>query len=355
MLNALPFGIAYVVPLVLAVALVFGGATSWATPAVVFVVIPVLDALFGLNTRNVEDEDAAKKHWLYQLWLVLFVPTQLAVIGATVWIAAFGSRPTWEVAGLVVSCGIVTGGLGITIAHELMHRRGRFERALAEVLMTSVTYSHFCVEHVLGHHKNVATPEDPATSRFGESVYRFLPRSLIGSLSSAWRLEGRRVKSQGVRGVADRRLRYPLILLCVYAGIGAWAGLVGVLAFAAQSVIAFSLLEIINYIEHYGLRRRQLANGRYERVQPHHSWNSSHRITGWYLFGLPRHADHHFLASRPYAILRHLPDGPQMPAGYATMFLLALVPPAWHAVMDPRVEALQGRARVDEDATPRAA
>jgi alkane 1-monooxygenase len=228
-----------------------------------------------------------------------------------------------------------------------MHRRARWARALAELLMTSVSYPHFCIEHVLGHHRHVATPRDPASARLGETVFAFYARCVVGSLCSAWSLERERLSRAGQRAgtLRDRRLRYGLLLAGAY-GLAGWsAGGLGLLVFAAQSVVGFSLLEVINYLEHYGLGRRELVPGHYERVRPEHSWNASQRLSNHYLFNLARHADHHANASRPYERLRHQDDAPQLPAGYATMLLLALVPPLWFRVMNPRVADWHARGR----------
>ena len=207
--------------------------------------------------------------------------------------------------------------------------------------MTSVTYPHFCVEHVEGHHRNVGTPADPATARLGESVYRFVPRSVLGGLASAWRIERRRAARLGLRRWSwrDRRVRMGLLTAALYAAVALAFGWAGVLFFAAQSAVAVGQLEVINYLEHYGLSRREVGPGRYERVGAEHSWESAHRLTAWYLFNLPRHADHHARASRPYWNLDHSEASPQLPWGYSTVFLMALVPPLWRRVMDPRVPA----------------
>lgn len=320
----------------------WGGWGTFFTLFFVFVLTPILDLALGQDTDNDVPEPTARD-LRYDLLLWAFVPLELALLGFGLAEVSSGRRGTIEFLGLAVSTGVVTGALGITIAHELMHRPGRLERALAELLMTASTYPHFCVEHVLGHHKHVATPEDPATARRGEAVYGFVWRSLVGGLRSAWRLEGDRVRRLGLRafGLSDRRLRHPLLVLLTYAFVYVAFGAVGLAFMALQSLVAVFLLESINYVEHYGLARRELEPGRYERVQPRHSWNSSHRMSSWYLFNLPRHADHHYLASRPYFSLRHLADSPQLPAGYGTMVLVAWAPPIWRRVMDPRVDALE--------------
>jgi alkane 1-monooxygenase len=356
LLRTLPFSIAFLVPaLALNVAVSPSWSTALALPILVFGVFPVLDLVLGRSTVLASVDEAAAtmaRDWRFDLWLWLWVPLQLvAIVGCVV---GFGggvvdaaSEGVAMGPGLfftgALACGLASG-VGINVAHELMHRRGRFERALAEILMTSTTYTHFCVEHVHGHHKNVATPLDPASSRFGESLYAYLPRTLVGGLRSAWRIETARARRAGDAGtLRDRRLRYAVVLVVVYAAIGALVGMGGVLFFAAQSLVAMLLLETINYVEHYGLDRREVRPGVYERTTPHHSWNASERLTNWVLFHLQRHADHHHIASRPYFALRHIDDSPQLPTGYAGMVLLALVPPLWRHVMHPRVAAWHAR------------
>jgi alkane 1-monooxygenase len=343
-MAAIPFYIAYLIPLSAALALTLRGPWVWSTVILVFGITPVLDAVLGLNRSNPRSEGDGPppaRDPVFDLALWLWLPVQIALVIGGCLVVATADLARWELAGLVLSVGISSGAGAINVAHELMHRRGAAERAMSEMLMTSAVYPHFCIEHVRGHHKHVATPQDPASARAGESVYGFLLRTLGGSLASAWRIEGQRVarKGRGLLGLGDRRIRYPLLVVAVTACLGFGFGFAAAVFFVAQGVVAFVLLEIINYVEHYGLERRLLDSGRYERVTPQHSWNAAHRLTNWYLFNLQRHADHHDVASRPYWLLRHIPDSPQLPAGYASMALLALVPPLWRRVMDLKVEA----------------
>lgn len=342
-----PYFLAFVTPALLGLGLYLGGAWTWAPVAFVFALLPVLDERIGLDTRNPDEARAGASRRLWDLPLALWVPVQLGVTALVLLRAAQPGWRAWELAGLIVSLGVINGSGGITIAHELMHRRARWARALAELLMASVSYPHFCIEHVLGHHRHVATPRDPASARLGESVFAFYARCVAGSLRSAWHLERERLARAGQAAgtLRDRRLRHGLLVAGAYALAGWAAGPRGLLIFAAQSLVGFSLLEVINYLEHYGLSRRELAPGQYERVRPEHSWNASQRLSNHYLFNLARHADHHANASRPYERLRHRADAPQLPAGYATMLLLALVPPLWFRVMNPRVAAWQARER----------
>lgn len=209
-----------------------------------------------------------------------------------------------------------------------------------------VSYPHFCVEHVRGHHRRVATLEDPATARLGEALPAFLARSIGGGLASAWRLEAQRAARERrvPWALRDARLRQPLLMTALWTGTALAFGATGLLAFALQGVVAVLLLETINYVEHYGLRRRELAPGRWERVGPEHSWNSARLVSNGYLFNLERHSDHHELASRPYEQLRHREKAPQLPAGYSLMLLLAWLPPLWFRIMDSRARTRTARA-----------
>ncbi|MBC8068008.1 MAG: alkane 1-monooxygenase [Deltaproteobacteria bacterium] len=339
-MRAAPYFVVLLIPLVLVLGVAGGSWFAGAGIAFVFVATPLLDRLLGRRLDNDGTEGTARRR-VQDLPLLLWVLVQLSV---TVWIVdRLATQPgsALEQTLAIVSLGLMTGGAGITVAHELMHRSARFERGLAELLMTAVSYPHFCIEHVHGHHRHVATPLDPASSRLGESAYGFLPRTLLGGLRSAWRIEAERMRRSGhaVIGPRNRMLRYAAVQLVMYAAIAACWGERGVLVWAAQAAIAVVLLELVNYVEHYGLARAPVGEGRYERTQPWHSWNASERFSNWMLFNLQRHSDHHFLAARPYEKLRHYDDVPQLPAGYATMVLLALVPPLWRRVMDPRVAA----------------
>lgn len=339
--RALPFALSLTMPMVVGLGIAWGGAWVLAATGFVFVLIPVLDAVAGHDRRNPAPDAPPLSGADALLWL--WLPVQLSMIGAAVWTVGHGELGVLEGVGLALSLGLVAGAGGINVAHELMHRASPWARAAAEVLMTSVSYPHFCIEHVHGHHRHVATPLDPASATLGVPIQRFWRQSLVGSLRSAWRIEAKRRRERGLSAWADRRVRMIAGVVVAHAVALAVGGLGGVLFFAGQSLVAVLLLETINYIEHYGLRRAELGDGRYERVRPEHSWNASQRLTNWFLFNLQRHSDHHYLASRPYWALRHYEDVPQLPFGYATAVLVALVPPLWRRIMDPRVAAWQAR------------
>ena len=315
--------------------------------AVLLGFLPVADWIAGLNLRNATEHDELELSanvWFRAItWA--WVPVQLVMLAVVIDVVATGRLTLLETIGVTVSTGIICGAVGITFAHELVHRPGAWELALGEVLLATTSYAHFAIEHVYGHHRHVGTPRDPATARMGESVYRFLPRCIFGSICSAWRFEVERLARRG-RGPWDpsnRMLRYAATQVVLYMIVGAMWGARGVMFLAAQALLAFSLLEVINYIEHYGLVRQEIAPGKYERIMPWHSWNSSHRLSNWLLINLARHSDHHLVASKRYQVLDHVDAAPQLPAGYGAMLLAALCPPVWRRVMDPRVDAWRAK------------
>ncbi len=327
MRSALPYALGFLLPPVAWWSAQLGGAWVWAPVAVLYVGFPLVDAAASLNplAPSADEVVALERNPWFRLVTWLWVPVQAALVIWALSHAGTGGLSAWEWTGLAVSVGSINGAIGITFAHELVHRSSRFERALGDVLLALVTYPHFAVEHVFGHHRHVATPADPASARLGEGFYRFWPRTVFGGLLHAWAIKPRMVMRQAVT------------MAVVYVVVWVVWGGSGVAFFALQSVVAFTLLEAINYVEHYGLVRREIAPGRYEPVGPQHSWDSSHRVSNWLLINLARHADHHLIASRRYQALASRDRAPQLPAGYGTMLLLAFVPPLWRRVMDHRV------------------
>ena len=337
-----PYFLVLIVPASVVIGFFIGGFGSFLTLVVVFALVPLFDALIGINTANPEAREeqqlngAEHFHWL--TWFLAVLQVGLVIWG----IAIFANRPLapLEQAGLILSLGTCSGGMGIVVSHELIHRiNNRLEPFLGRIALASVLYMHWAIEHIAGHHRTVATPEDPATARKGESFYAFWPRTVLGGIRSAWEIETRRLQRRGRRRLTpgNRLLQYFGIEILLILLVLVLFGLKGVFFFIAQSVVAVSLLELVNYIEHYGLRRQKIEENRYEPVQPVHSWNASHRLTNYLLFNLQRHADHHANPQRRYQILRHFDESPQLPAGYATMVILALCPPLWFRMIDPRI------------------
>jgi alkane 1-monooxygenase len=248
-----------------------------------------------------------------------------------------------DVVILALLVGLYYGAVGIAVAHELMHRPSRIDRWLGDFLLCTVTYPHFAIEHVYGHHIRVATPEDPASARMGESLYAFVPRSVIGGLRGAWTIEVRRLKArgQGWFSPQNRMLGYLAIVSAWYFAAWLLVGVYGLAAVAIQSLVAIFSVETINYLQHYGLQRKEISPGRYERPDVQHCWNWETRFSGLYFLNLGRHSEHHRSANRRFDALRALDGQPRLPGGLMPMYLAAMVPPLWFAIMNPRVEALR--------------
>lgn len=305
-----------------------------------FVLVPLADLVVGNDPSNPPEEIAqALQADPWYRWIVLaYLPVQYAVWGWSVWYVAAHPLSLAAQLGFAATVGVVVG-VGINAAHELGHKHESLEHWASKLALAPTWYGHFFVEHNWGHHKRVATPEDPASSRLGESFYRFWPRTVLGSLRSAWRIERDRLRRRDrtVLSPANRVLHAWSVSVVLWTAALAVAG-PGILPFlVVQAVVGFSLLEAVNYVEHYGLLRQREPSGRYERVRPRHSWNNDHVVTNLLLYQLQRHSDHHENPARRFVALRHVPEAPQLPAGYAGMMLLALVPPLWRRMMDPRV------------------
>ena len=245
----------------------------------------------------------------------------------------------WEGALGVVSIGAVTGGLGITIAHELSHRNSIWERRLGLLLLLQVGYAHFALEHVAGHHRNVGLRHDPATARKGETVYAFIIRCIVGSWLHVWQMEAQRLRNRGrlAFGLGNRMWWWMLGTPLIAVAVGYFYGTTSAALFLAQGVIGVLLLEAVNYVEHYGLVRSEVKPGVPEKFGPQHAWEARHAVSNAFLFKLQRHADHHLLPQRRYQSLRVHDESPQLPQGYPGMILLSLLPPLWRKVVHPRL------------------
>ncbi|MGB3773049.1 MAG: alkane 1-monooxygenase [Rhodococcus sp. (in: high G+C Gram-positive bacteria)] len=312
----------------------------WSGALLFFVVVPVIDVLAGEDGANPSDDRAQdmQEDRFYRWCTFAFLPVQYVGLIVACWLVTFGTLSVVDKIGYAVSVGLVAG-IGINAAHELGHRAETSERWLAKIALAQSFYGHFYVEHNRGHHARVATPEDPASARMGESLYRFLPRSIFGAMTSAWSLEAHRLarKRQNTWSVHNNVLNAWAMSVVLFGVLVGVFGL-GVLPFLAlQAFVGVLTLESVNYVEHYGLLRARTAKGRYERCSPRHSWNSDRVVTNIFLYHLQRHSDHHANPGRRFQTLRSFDSSPQLPAGYASMVVLAAVPPLWRRVMDPRV------------------
>ncbi len=332
---------AYLLPLSATVALAIKGAWAWATPVVSFVLLPLLELWMPQSTENVppQEEEARSKRLFFDVLLYLNLPILFGLTSWYLWTVQYQTLSWSELLGLTLGAGIIVGAIGINVAHELGHRVKPYEQTMAKWMLMVALYQHFFIEHNRGHHKYVATERDPATARRNEWLFTFWLRAITGSYKSAWHLETQRLQRAGlpVWSLHNEMLRFALWQAAWLAAVALLLGLRALLGALAIALIGVLLLETINYIEHYGLRRRILPNGRPEPVSPAHSWNSNHELGRIFLYELTRHSDHHYKATRKYQILRHMDESPQLPFGYPTSVLLALVPPLWFRIMNPRL------------------
>ncbi len=321
-------------------------AMLWVPVAFNYLVIPAADYLMGTDRSNPPESavPALEADPYYRYVTYALVPILWLVFIFSAWFVVSYELPWYGMLAMVFSTGGV-GGFCINLGHELGHKRGKLEPWLSRIVLAVTGYGHFSIEHNRGHHRDVATPEDPASSRMGESIYRFVLREMPGALRRAWNLEKERL-NRGGRSVwsYENEILQPLaITIVLWSALIAWLG-IGVVPFLLlASFWANFQLTSANYVEHYGLLRQRLANGKLEMCQPHHSWNSNHIFSNWAVFHLQRHSDHHAHPARRYQSLRHFENLPQLPSGYFGMFPIAYVPPLWYRIMDPRLLEVTGR------------
>ena len=314
----------------------------WTGPIWILVLIPLLDQVSGTDRSNPPewaiDELAADRY--YRWCTYLYLPLQLATLIWGAWLVTHTTMTGLDQLGFALTVGTV-GGVGIANAHELGHKKEAVERWLSKVVLAQTLYGHFYVEHNRGHHTRVATPADPASARLGESFWAFLPRSTLGGVRSALELESKRLRHQGQSpwSIHNGVLNAWAMSIVLFGGLVAAFGPRCIPFLVVQAVFGFSLLEVVNYVEHYGLLRQETEPGRYERCNPQHSWNSNHVASNVVLYHLERHSDHHAHPTRRYQTLRHFDESPQLPSGYGLMIGLAYLPPVWRRVMDHRVVA----------------
>lgn len=326
-----------------------GGLWLVALVLLLYFALPVAESLVG-ESRWPSDARIAqlddRKIARYDVIVGLTALSFILLVGWALWAVSVTELAWWEFAAFAVLMGEYGGFVGIVTAHELMHRNRANKRQLSFLLLSLVSYPHFAIEHVRGHHVRVATPEDPATARRGETLYAFLPRTIIGGFKSAWGLEKERLARKGIGpwSLQNNMLVWWSFTLALMAAIFFLLGPASLLLFAIQSAIAIVALETINYTEHYGMERARKPDGSYARVRPEHSWNSSHILSNINMFNLGRHSDHHYQSNRPYYKLRHYDDVPQFPYGLAGMIMMATIPPLWFRVMDRELDRFRDRA-----------
>ncbi len=332
---------AYIAPMTAFAALYYQGVWSFSTIYFAFIMIPLLEFIAPISKENftAEVEQSKLSTIIFDWLLYINVPILWALVWCYFTTIAAGGLSVFEQIGLTMSVGTLVSTIGINVAHELGHRTNKYEQMLSKFLLLSALYMHFFIEHNGGHHKNIATDEDPASAKSGENLYSFWIRSSVGGYFNAWKLEAEKLRRNGdaVFSLKNEMLIFQMIQIAYLVGVGFIFGWFVIPFAIAIAINGFLLLETVNYIEHYGLRREKLANGKYEKVTMQHSWNSNHEFGRILLYELTRHSDHHFKSTRKYQVLRHFDESPQLPFGYPAAMILSLLPPVWFKVMDPLV------------------
>ena len=323
---------------------VFGGWTVIMMPVATWYLFSAIDALAGSYEENADLETSEDDLFWYRAVTIIWTPLQFVTLFGIIWyVAATAHLGTLEKIGLFFGIGVMSGTIGITYAHELAHQKPKFERWYADILLSMVLYSHFRSEHLLVHHRYVGTPKDPVTARYNEGFHRYFPRVLRQQPVSAFKAEAAMLARKKLpwHHKSNPFWRYAalqLVMLVLAVWIGGFAGLGW---FLLQAIVAMWQLELVNYVEHYGLTRKHLGDGKYEHVLPRHSWNASQLASNWLLINLQRHSDHHYKPDRRFPMLQTYDedDAPQLPYGYPIMTMAAMIPPVWRRIINPKVRA----------------
>lgn len=349
--KKLGFFTAFIIPSLVVAGYFLGGWWNYLAIVFSFILIPLIDQQLGIDTSNPTESEIKIKgeEFYYRFVTYVWAYVQIAFVIWGCYAVGTGAINTpFEWIGFTLSFALVTGGIGITVAHELGHKKSSLERFYSKALLMTVSYMHFYIEHNRGHHVLVATPEDPATAWKNESFYAFWMRSVFKGYAHAWKLENESMRRKGNSAfhIQNSMIWFavlPIIFCTVLTGVFSYLGGKFLwqipVFFFTQSILAFTLLELVNYVEHYGIKRKEISPGKYERVNPIHSWNASHLLSNFFLFQLQRHSDHHANAIKRYQVLSHYDVSPQLPFGYPTMIIIATLPPVWFKLMNKRLEA----------------
>jgi len=349
-LKKLGFFAAFVIPALTVTGYYLDGWWNYLAIVFSFLIIPLIDSQSGLDTSNIapDQQKTTGEEFYYRFVTYAWTYIQIAfIIWACSMIGTGNINTVWEWIGFTISSALVTGGIGITVAHELGHKKSSLERFYSKALLMTVCYMHFYIEHTRGHHVLVATPADPATARKNESFYAFWVRSVFHGYAHAWKLEAESLEKKNLPAFhwKNNMIAFAILPILFCAALTVVFSIIHSeilwqipIFFFTQSVLAFTLLEMVNYVEHYGITRHELSPGRYERVNPAHSWNASHLVSNFFLFQLQRHSDHHVNAIKRYQVLNHYDESPQLPFGYPTMIIIATLPPLWFSMMNSRLD-----------------
>ncbi len=327
------------------------GWWTWALPIYAYVAIPLMELIIPQDVANYspEEEEKVKKSRFYDYILYSLVPLQYFLLIYFLFSLQQDGLQWYEILGRVTTFGLSCVTIGINVAHELGHRVKASEQNMAKALLLTSQYMHFIIEHNRGHHKRVATDEDPASARYGETLYAFWVRSIRFSYLSALKLEADRLKKNNISvwSLQNEMLQFAVLQVTLIVAIVAVFGPIILLCYLGSAFLGIILFETVNYLEHYGLRRKKIDGDKFERVLPAHSWNSYHFVSSALLFEVTRHSDHHYLASRKYQILRSFDDAPKLPSGYSVMILLSFIPPLWFYVMHRHIEKLKNEKLIN--------
>ncbi len=340
--SALPFWLSLALLPLAWMGAVFGGWWVFALPLATWYLFSALDAILGLNLKNADPQTDESHLTFYRAVTIIWVPLQAITLYGVLYYATRAPHLNgWELAGLFVGIGVMSGTIGINYSHELMHQKDKRERWLGDILLAMVLYSHFRSEHLRVHHLYVGTPRDPVTARYNEGFHRFFPRVLRQSVTSSFEAEKSLLARKDLpwHHASNPFWRYWALQGAMAGAALILGGALGLVLFVFQAFVAVLQLELVNYVEHYGLTRKHLGEGKYEHVKPHHSWNAAHMASNWLLINLQRHSDHHYKPERRFPLLQNYTEAeaPQLPYGYPIMTLAALVPPLWRRMMNPRV------------------
>ena len=345
MIRDLKYLMSYSIAVTAFFGILLGGPYVYLTVIYTFIFIPILEVYIKQDDQiySTEEKKIRSVDIFFDFLLYLNIPIVFGIFFIAL-NALLGSNSVTEVIGIILSSSIVMATNGINVGHELGHRKSLFSRTCAKLLYLPCQYMHFYIEHNFGHHINVATPEDPATAKFKQNLYSFWISSVIMTYFSAWKIQLKllRVSKLSFVSLKNDMLFYTFFQISFIIFIYINFGLTVTIYSLIMSVISFLFLETINYIEHYGLIRKIKSNGKYERVKPHHSWNSNHTVGRIVLYELTRHSDHHFISSKKYQVLENIEESPQLPYGYPTSILISFIPPLWFKIMNPIVEEHMG-------------
>lgn len=333
--------LSFIIPIVGVLGIYYGGIFSYAALLFAFVLFPILELLLPIDKENYTEPEVKNrlKNKLFDVLLYLNVPIVYGSLVFTLYKISHVNLSLFEIIGMTISLGIILGSNGINVAHELGHREKLFERILGKILLIPSHYTHFFIEHNHGHHLDVSTPKDPSTAKYNQNLYAFWFQTVFGTYIKAWQIQKKLNQSdnRSFFSLKNDMFWFTLIQISYLILLFFFFGSVGLFVALLAGIVGFLLLETINYIEHYGLKRNLLPSGRYERVSEKHSWNSNHVLGRIVLYELTRHSDHHYKSQKKYQILEYHDVSPQMPFGYPTSIVISFFPPLWFAVMNKRI------------------